>query len=147
MDNEPGTSIEADKNLAASEDCWTTNLKNISEFSYQKFEEHLVHDAKKNADSKPAEAFKHKSSGYRLLTAGYSRQFVVKPNVKKGDKAIYFLVRCHVFAEMRKKQYIVYVHLDQSNGDVAFAKCSCPGGTTCSSYFFQLLDYIELGLV
>ena len=86
--------------MAALEDCWTKSLKNIPKFSYQKLEEHLVHDAKKTADSRPAEAFKHKSSGYRLFKARYSRQLVVKPNVKKGDKGIYFLVRCRVLAEM-----------------------------------------------
>ena len=48
MDNEPGTSIEADKNLAALGDGWTKSLKNIPEFSYQKLEEHLVLDAKKH---------------------------------------------------------------------------------------------------
>ena len=76
MDNEPGTSIEADKNLAALGDGWTKSLKNISEFSYQKLQEHLVLDAKKTPDNKPAEAFKHKKSGYRLFKAGYPRQFV-----------------------------------------------------------------------
>ena len=101
----------------------------------------------KTADSRPAEAFKHKSSGYRLFKARYSRQLVVKPNVKKGDKGIYFLVQCRVLAEMQKKQYIVYVHLDQSTGDVAFAKSSCPAdvGGHCkhvAANLFQLLDYI-----
>ena len=71
--------------------------------------------------------------------------------MKKGDKAIYFLVRCHVFAEMRKKQYIVYVYLDQSSGDVVFSKCCCPAGVGgCCKHvaatLFQLLDYVELGL-
>ena len=60
MDNELGTSKEADKNLAALGDGWTKSLKNIPEFSYQKLEEHLVLDAKKTPDNKPAEAFKHK---------------------------------------------------------------------------------------
>ena len=32
MDNEPGISIEADKNLAALGDGWTKSLKNIPEF-------------------------------------------------------------------------------------------------------------------
>ena len=38
MDNEPGTSKEADKNLAADQlgDGWTKSLKNIPEFSYTK---------------------------------------------------------------------------------------------------------------
>ena len=102
---------------------------------------------KKTADSRPADALKHKSSEYRLFkAAGYSRQLVIKPNMKNEDKGIYFLVRCHVLAEMRKKQYIVCVHLDQSTGDVAFAKCFCPAGVGghckhVAATFFQLLDY------
>ncbi len=58
---------------------------------------------------------------------------------------------CHVFAEMGKKQYIAYVHLDQSSGDVVYAKCCCPAGAGgCCKHvaatLFQLLDYVELGL-
>jgi hypothetical protein len=111
----------------------------------------LVLDDEKPSDNKASEAFKHKRSGYRLFKAGYPRQFVVKSNVKKGDERIYFLVRCNVFAEMWKKQYVVYVHLDQSSGDVVFAKCCCPAGIGgCCKHvaatLFQLLDYIELGL-
>ena len=50
-----------------------------------------------------------------------------------------------------KKQYIVYVHLDQSSGDVVFSKCCCPAGVggRCkhvAATLFQLLDYVELGL-
>ena len=52
--NHAGTSIEADKNLAALGDGWTKSLKNIPEFSYLKLEEHLVLDAKKIPDNKPA---------------------------------------------------------------------------------------------
>jgi hypothetical protein len=59
VDNELGTSIGADKNLAALGDGWTKSLKNIPEFSYQKLKEYLVLDAKKTPDNKPAEAFKH----------------------------------------------------------------------------------------
>jgi hypothetical protein len=44
----------------------------------------LVLEAKKTPDGKPAEAFKHKKSGYKLFKASYPRQIMVKPNVKKG---------------------------------------------------------------
>ena len=88
--------------------------------------------------------------GYKLFKAGYSRQFMVKPNVKK-DEAVHFLVRCYVNAEMKKKQYLVYVHLHQHSGDVTYAKCYCPAGAGgCCKHvaatLYQLLDYIELGL-
>ena len=113
MDIEPGTSSEADKDLAALGDGWTKSLKFIPGFSYKKLEDHLVIEAKKTPDGKPAEAFKYKKSGYKLFKAGYPRQLMVKPNVKKGNEAVHFLVRCHVNAEMKKKQYLVYVHLHQ----------------------------------
>ena len=81
MDIEPGTSSEADKSDTALGGGWTKSLKFIPGFSYKKLEEHLVLDAKKTSDGKPAEAFKHKKSGYKLFKAGYPRQFMVKPNV------------------------------------------------------------------
>ena len=150
MDIEPGTSSEADKSDTALGGGWTKSLKFIPGFSYKKLEEHLVLDAKKTSDGKPAEAFKHKKSGYKLFKAGYPRQFMVKPNVQKGE-AMHFLVRCYVNAEMKKKQYLVYVHLHQHTGDVAYAICYCPAGAGgCCKHvaatLYQLLDYIELGL-
>ena len=36
-------------------------------FSYEKLEKHLVVDAKKTPDGKPAGAFKHKKKGYKLF--------------------------------------------------------------------------------
>lgn len=33
---------------------------------------------------------------------------MVKPDVKKGDE-VHFLARCHVNAEMNKKEYLFYV--------------------------------------
>ncbi|CAB3988451.1 aldo keto reductase [Paramuricea clavata] len=52
---------------------------------------------------------------------------------------------------MKKKQYLVYVHLHQHSGDIAYAKCYCPAGAGgCCKHvaatLYQLLDYIELGL-
>lgn len=75
---------------------------------------------------------------------------MVKPNVKKGE-AVHFLVRCFINAEMKRKQYLVYVHLHQHSGDVTYAKCNCPAGAGgCCKHvaatLYQLLDYIELGL-
>ena len=150
MDIEPGTSSEADKSDTALGGGWAKSLKFIPGFSYKKLEEHLVLDAKKTSDGKPAEAFKHKKSGYKLFKAGYPRQFMVKLNVQKGE-AVHFLVRCCVNAEMKKKQYLVYVHLHQHTGDVAYAKCNCPAGAGgCCKHvaatLYQLLDYIELDL-
>ncbi len=151
MDNEPSTSLEADKNATAMVDLWTKSLKYMPGFSYEKLEKHLVVDAKKTPDGKPAGAFKHTKKGYKLFKAGYPRQLRVKPNVKKGGEAVYFLVRCNVNAEMKKKNYVVYVHLIQTTGEVDYAQCQCPAGVggRCkhvAATLFQLLDYIELGL-
>ncbi len=66
MDNEPSTSLEADKNATAMVDLWTKSLKYMPGFSYEKLEKHLVVDTKKTPDGKPAGAFKHKKKGYKL---------------------------------------------------------------------------------
>lgn len=76
--------LKADKNNTAMVDVWTKSLKYMPGFSYEKLEKHLVKDAAKTPDSKPAGALKHKK-GYKLFKGGYPRQFRVKPNVKKGD--------------------------------------------------------------
>ena len=139
------------KNITAKVDGWTKSLKYVPGFSYEKLEKHLVVDDRKTPDGKPAEAFEHKKKGYKLFKAGYPRQFRVKPNVKKGGEAVYFLVQCNVNAEMKKKQYTVYVHLIHATGNVDYAKCQCPAGAggRCKHIaitLFQLLDFIELGL-
>ena len=71
--------------------------------------------------------------------------------MKKGGEAVYFVVWCNVNAEMKKKQYNVYVHLIQTTGNVDYAKCQCPAGAggRCkhvAATLFQLLHFIELGL-
>ena len=71
--------------------------------------------------------------------------------MKKGGEAVYFLVRCNVNVEMKKKQYTLYVHLIQATRNVDYAKCQCPAGAggRCKHIavtLFQLLDFIELGL-
>ena len=151
MDSEPSTSMEVeDNNMSALGDGWTKNLKFIPGFSYNELQEHLVLQANKTPDGKPAEAFKHKKSGYKLFKAGYVRQLSVKANVRKGDE-VHFLVRCYVNAEMKKKQYLAYVHLNQHSGKVSYARCGCPAGVGgCCKHvaatLFQILDYVELDL-
>ena len=91
MDNEPSTSKEVDKNnegLGALGDGWAKSSKLIPKFSYEKLEKHLVRE--KTHDDKPAEAFKHKKSGYKLFKNMYPRQISVKPNVKEGDETVHF---------------------------------------------------------
>ncbi len=52
---------------------------------------------------------------------------------------------------MKKKNYVVYVHLIQTTEEVEYAQCQCPAGVggRCkhvAATLFQLLDYTELGL-
>ena len=154
MEDQPSTSREGqgDKQLLGQLEAgmWTKKLMSIPAFTYEKLQQHLVL-SDKTLDSKPAEAIRHKKSGYRLFKVGFVTEVEVKPDVKKGDENKCFLVRCLVSAEMWKKQYKVYVHLTQPHGDIDFVRCVCPAGKTglckhVAALLFQLLDYIELGL-
>ena len=55
------------------------------------------------------------SSNY-IFKAGFTTQIKVKSKVKKGNDAVHFLIRCQVSVQMRIKEYLVYVHLDQTSG-------------------------------
>ena len=146
MEDEPCTSMgsKSEKQLPVpgGGQMWAKNLLDIPSFSYQKLEQHLILESEKTA-----EALKHEKGGYRLFKAGFTTQIKVISKVKKGNDAVHFLIRCQVNAQMRKKD----VHLDQTSGDIVFAKCHCPAGAggRCkhvAALLFQLLDFIELGL-
>ena len=67
---------------------------------------------------------------------------------KNGEDFPYFLVRCHVNAEMKKQNHEVYVHLNQVTCDDVCAKCQCPAGASgrckqVAAILFQLLDFCE----
>ena len=145
MEDEPCTSMgsKSEKQLPVpgGGQMWAKNLLDIPSFSYQKLEQHLILESEKTA-----EALKHEKGGYRLFKAGFTTQIKVISKVKKGNDAVHFLIRCQVNAQMRKKD----VHLDQTSGDIVFAKCHCPAraGGRCkhvAALLFQLLDFIELG--
>ena len=77
------------------------------------------------------------------------RDIFVKPNVK--GKRMLFLVKAKVSASMKSVQYIVYVHLDQINGDVVHAKCNCKAGQGgCCKHVAALLytplDYVNIDI-
>ena len=117
--------------------------------TYGEIENYLILDKDKLPDHKPAEALKHKKWGYRLFKAGYTSNIWVKSNIKKEGNNVYFLVRCKVNAEMKKKTYTVYVHINQITSKIEYAKCECPAGAggRCkhvAAILFQLLDYTEL---
>ncbi len=155
MEDKPSTSMEVNEpgSLPAkvNEAVWTKSLKNMPSITYGEIENYLILDKDKLPDHKPAEALKHKKGGYRLFKAGYTSNIWVKSNIKKEGNNVYFLVRCKVNAEMKKKTYTVYVHINQITSKIEYANCECPAGAggRCkhvAAILFQLLDYTELDL-
>ena len=155
MEDKPCTSTKADQQTSMPEvynqQLWTKSLKDMPNFTHEHIEKYLILEKDKTPDKKPAEALKHKKAGYRLFKAGYATKIWVKANIRKADNIPHFIVRCQVNAEMRKLEYTVYVHLNQVNGDIAYAKCQCPAGAggRCkhvAAILFQLLDFSELDL-
>ena len=55
---------------------------------------------------------------YRLFKEGYVSNVQGKPNVPKSAGRKSFILKATVHASMKKLSYVVYVHLDQLNGDV-----------------------------
>ena len=60
-----------------------------------------------------------------------------------------FLVKTNVSTSMKQQNYLVYCHLDQLSGEVAFSKCNCkPGQGGCCKHvvalLYRLLDYKNL---
>ena len=72
-------------------------------------------------DKQAPKAHRNMKKGYGLWKEGY-----VKPNVQATK--ILFLIKARVSASMKSISYSVYVHLNQVNGDVEYAKCSGKAG-------------------
>ena len=125
-------------------------LSGLPPFSLKLLTEHLITDSS-GKHGKPANAHKHKKYGYQQFKDKMVTQVLVKPNVLKGDET-FFLVKSNVHASMKKTNYTVYVHLNQtSTGKVSHANCSCKAGQggCCkhvAALLFQILDFIELEL-
>ncbi len=132
MEDKPSTSMEVNEpgSLPAkvNEAVWAKSLKNMPSITYGEIKNYLILDKDKLPDHKPAEALKHKKGGYRLFKAGYTSNIWVKSNIKKEGNNVYFLVRCKVNAEMKKKTYTVYVHINQITSKIEYANCECPAG-------------------
>ena len=63
----------------------------------------------------------------------------------------FFLVKANVSASMKQQNYLVYCHLDQLSGEVAFSKCNCKSGQGggckhVAALLYLLLDYKNLEL-
>ena len=92
-------------------------------------------------------AFRNKKHGYGLWKEGYVRCVLVKPNIKASQTL--FLVKAKVHASMKSGQYNVYVHLDQCDGEVLFAKCTCKAGQggCCkhvAALLYTIVDFINM---
>ena len=155
MEDKPGTSAEVNEPESqpayANKELWTKSLKNMPNITYGEIEKHLTLEKDNVPDQKPADALKHKKGGYKLFKAGYINNIWVKSCIKKQGNTLYFLVRCDVRAEMKKKMYTVYIHLNQITSKIEYAKCQCPAGAggRCkhvAAVLFQLLDFAELDL-
>ncbi len=100
-------------------------------------------------NSSALKAFRNKKHGYRLWKKGYVRSVMVKPNVKANKNL--FLVKVKVHASMKSCNYNVYIHLDQANADVIYAKCNCMAGQggCCkhvAALLYTLVDYVNMDL-
>ena len=139
-ENQTPTHVECSK--------WTKDLKFLPKFTQQLLEKHLINNISTN--DMATGAHKHKKLGYRLFKDKYVSQVQVKPNVKTAH-GVKFLVKAAVHASMRKQSYVVYVHLNQLNGEVVHANCACVAGKCgcckrVAALLYQIYDFIQLEL-
>jgi hypothetical protein len=103
---------------------WTRDLHGLPAFTYELLTKYL------DATNFGVGASKHKKTGYQVFKDKYIRNVVVKANVMKGSLSC-FLVKGCVNAAMKSNTYTVYVHLNETNGEVVYGKCMCVAGKTC----------------
>ena len=125
---------------------WTKDLKFLPKFTQQLLEKHLITNI--STDDMATGAHKHKKLGYRLCKDKYVTQVQVKPNVKTAH-GVTFLVKAAVHESMKKQSYVVYVHLNQLNGEVVHANCACVAGKSgcckhVAALLYQINDFIQL---
>ena len=128
---------------------WTRDLQSLPPFSHDLLQKHLITETQ--ADNSATGAYKHKKLGYQLFKDRYVKQVQVKSEVKKDGNQVCYLIKGTVHASMKRKSYVVYVHLNQATGDVVYGNCSCKAGKggCCkhvAALLFQILDYIQLEL-
>eukprot|EP00112_Aurelia_sp_Birch-Aquarium-sp1_P004784 Seg1542.8 transcript_id=Seg1542.8/GoldUCD/mRNA.D3Y31 product="U3 small nucleolar RNA-associated protein 21" protein_id=Seg1542.8/GoldUCD/D3Y31 len=132
----------------AAKEGWTRSLTLLPSFDSEKLTNKLIKNANTMPNSGTApKAYRNKKHGYRLWKEGYVRGVLVKPNIKA--KKTLFIVRAKVHVSMKSCHYDVYVHLDQCDGEVLFAKCNCKAGQggCCkhvAALLYALLDFINM---
>ena len=125
---------------------WGKSLKSMPPFGEKQIDNRLIHNSKTLPDLKALLAYRHKKQGYKLWKEGYVRKVDILSGVKR-----LFLVKANVSASMKRQNYLVYCHLDQLSGEVAFSKCNCKSGQSggckhVAALLYLLLDYKNLGL-
>ena len=135
---------------AMDKDGWIKSLLLMPNVSNENLMERLIgpSDTMKK-DEKAPKAYRNKKHGYKLWKEGYVCSILVKPNVM--GKRLLFLVKARVCASMKSIKYDVYVHLDQENGNVIYAKCSCKAGKRgcckhVAALLYTLVDYSNMDL-
>ena len=128
---------------------WIKSLEKRPEFNLEKLVKRLVKDSSTMPDKQAPKAYRNRKKGYGLWKEGYVRNIVVKPNVQATK--ILFLIKARVNASMKSISYSVYVHSNQVNGDVEYAKCSCKAGQggCCkhvAALLYTILDFVNQNL-
>ena len=133
---------------SARKEGWTRSLNLLPNFDNDKLDNKLIKNTltMPNTETAP-KAFRNKKQGYRLWKEGYVRGVLVKPNTKTCRTL--FLMKAKVHASMKSVQYNVYVHLDQCDGEVLFAKCNCKAGQggCCkhvAALLYTIIDFINM---
>ena len=141
MGDKPSTSNNAD-NTQVETQPWTRDLHLLPPFTYNKLQKHLGLDCQQNStDTK-----KDEKLCYRLFKEGHVSNVQAKPNIPNSASGKSFILRATVHASMKKLSYVVYVHLNQVNGDVVHGRKAGKGGQ-CKHFaamLYQIIDYVQL---
>jgi hypothetical protein len=121
------------------------DLKLLPPFTYNKLQKHLGLGSQQNSTGTK----KDEKLGYRLFKEGYVSNVQAKPNIPNSGSGKSFILKATVHASMKKVSYVVYVHLNQVNGDVVHGHCSCKAGKggQCkhvAAMLYQIIDYVQL---
>ena len=104
-------------------DGWVKSLELLPHVTSEKIDKKLICGSTLPKRPSAPQAFRNKRHGYRLWKEGFVRSISVRPNVK--GQSLLFLVKSKVHASMKNTFYNVYTHLNQTTGDVMYAKCNC----------------------
>ena len=106
--------------LKTKEDTLTKSLVKLPPFTYEKLENKLVRNNRTMPFKIAPKAYRNMKKEHGLCKEGYKRNTVVKPDVKASK--LLFFVKARVNASMKSVSYLVYVHLNQRNGEIEYAR-------------------------